>query len=172
MLYQESNIYKSTICQFSLFSYHETFLKSEEECNKVGGYLADVLDNDENNWIKSVLNVINPKDGTDYWLGGKVGGYRHNMYWMTGNLFKCSVLRSQKLKSRSSIVCLHCTILRQCNRNWDLSKNDILSLQFNWRSGDLMVWCPSQKKWQKEAMMPTQDCSNFFLSSKILFRFI
>ena len=77
------------ISQFSLSSYHETFLKAEEECNKVGGYLADVLDNDENNWIKSVLNVINPKDGTDYWLGGldadrdgdKQG---HNMYWMTG----------------------------------------------------------------------------------------
>ena len=28
---------------------------------KVGGYLADVLDGDENNFIKSVLNVINPK---------------------------------------------------------------------------------------------------------------
>ena len=28
---------------------------------KVGGYLADVLDADENNFIKSVLNVINPK---------------------------------------------------------------------------------------------------------------
>ena len=87
---QASNIYKTTICQFSLFSYHETFLKSEEECNKVGGYLADVLDNDENNWIKSVLNVINPKDGTDYWLGGldanRDGDRKdHGMYWMTGN---------------------------------------------------------------------------------------
>ena len=28
---------------------------------QVGGYLADVLDGDENNFIKSVLNVINPK---------------------------------------------------------------------------------------------------------------
>ena len=27
----------------------------------MGGYLADVLDGDENNFIKSVLNVINPK---------------------------------------------------------------------------------------------------------------
>ena len=78
------------ISQFSLSSYHETFLKAEEECNKVGGYLADVLDNDENNWIKSVLNVINPKDGTDYWLGGldanRDGDRKdHGMYWMTGN---------------------------------------------------------------------------------------
>ena len=78
------------LLQFSISSYHETFLKAEEECNKVGGYLADVLDNDENNWIKSVLNVINPKDGTDYWLGGldaNRDGDRdhHGMYWMTGN---------------------------------------------------------------------------------------
>ena len=28
---------------------------------QVGGYLADVLDADENNFIKTVLNVINPK---------------------------------------------------------------------------------------------------------------
>ena len=115
------------ISQFSLFSYHETFLKAEEECNKVGGYLADVLDNDENNWIKSVLNVINPKDGTDYWLGGANNGWdgdgtwmgvHPSMYWvsslyswLTGNLFNYSVFSSQKLKSRSSIVSLHCTIL-------------------------------------------------------------
>ena len=48
------------------------------------------MDNDENNWIKSVLNVINPKDGTDYWLGGldanRDGDRKdHGMYWMTGN---------------------------------------------------------------------------------------
>merc|ERR1739844_153150 len=54
-------VYRNGFC-YLFTSYHETFLKSEEECNKVGGYLADVLDNDENNWIKSVLNVINPKD--------------------------------------------------------------------------------------------------------------
>ena len=44
-----------------LFSYHETFLKAEESCNKVGGYLADVQDAAENDFIKGVLNVINPK---------------------------------------------------------------------------------------------------------------
>ena len=38
----------------------------------------------ENNWIKSVLNVINPKDGTDYWLGGLDVAF--NMCWYyTGN---------------------------------------------------------------------------------------
>ena len=42
-------------------SYHEDFLKAEELCNEVGGYLADVLDNAEADFIKSVLNIINPK---------------------------------------------------------------------------------------------------------------
>ena len=42
-------------------SYHENFLKAEESCNEVGGYLADILDNAEADFIKSVLNVVNPK---------------------------------------------------------------------------------------------------------------
>ena len=88
---RRSGYIKAPFDNFPIFSYHETFLKAEEECNKVGGYLADVLDEDENNWIKSVLNVINPKDGTDYWLGGldaNRDGDRdhHGMYWMTGNV--------------------------------------------------------------------------------------
>ena len=66
-------------------SYHETFLKAEEECNKLGAYLADVLTKEENDWIKSVLNVINPKDGTDYWLGGLDADRNRAMQWMTGN---------------------------------------------------------------------------------------
>ena len=102
------------------------------------------MDEDENNWIKSVLNVINPKDGTDYWLGGANNGWggdgtwmgiHPSMYWvsslyswLTGNLLNYSVFSSQKLKSRSSIVSLHCTILRQCNGNWDLSNNDSASV--------------------------------------------
>ena len=42
-------------------SYHENFLRAEESCNEVGGYLADILDNAEADFIKSVLNVVNPK---------------------------------------------------------------------------------------------------------------
>ena len=68
-------------------SYHETFLKAEEECNKVGAYLADILDDDENNWIKSVLNVINPKDGTDYWAGGLDADRNKQMQWITGKSY-------------------------------------------------------------------------------------
>jgi hypothetical protein len=47
--------------QTGIFSYHETFLKAEESCNEVGAYLADVQDVAESDFIKSVLNVINPK---------------------------------------------------------------------------------------------------------------
>ena len=66
-------------------SYHETFLKAEEECNRVGAYLADVLTKEENDWIKAVLKVINPKDGTDYWLGGLDADRDKGMQWITGN---------------------------------------------------------------------------------------
>merc|ERR1719189_2880873 len=76
-------VYRNGFC-YMFTSYHETFLKAEEECNKIGGYLADVLNADENNWIKSVLNVINPKDGTDYWLGGLDADRNAGLQWMTG----------------------------------------------------------------------------------------
>jgi len=63
---------------------HTPYLTAEEKCNEVGGYLADVLDGDENNFIKSVLNVINPKDGTDYWLGGMDIDRDKGLHWLTG----------------------------------------------------------------------------------------
>ena len=82
-------VYNNGFC-YMFTSYHADYLEAEESCNEVGGYLADILTEEENNWIKSVLNVINPKDGTDYWLGGldaNRDGDRdhHGMYWMTGN---------------------------------------------------------------------------------------
>ena len=49
-------------------SYHESYLNAEERCNEHGAYLADVLDQAENDFIKVVLRAVNPKDGTDYWL--------------------------------------------------------------------------------------------------------
>jgi hypothetical protein len=76
-VYHKGNCYMFT-------SYHETFLRAEELCNEVGGYLADVLTDEENNFIKSVLNVINPKDGTDYWLGGLDNNRDKELRWMTG----------------------------------------------------------------------------------------
>ena len=65
-------------------SYHEDYLKAEETCNKAGAYLADILDAEEANFIKSVLNVINPKDGTDYWLGGLDADRDHGLQWISG----------------------------------------------------------------------------------------
>ena len=49
-----------------------------------GAYLADVLSKDESDFIKSVLNVINPKDGTDYWLGGLDADKNKGMQWISG----------------------------------------------------------------------------------------
>ena len=61
---RRSGYIKPPFYNFPIFSYHETFLNAEEECNKVGGYFMIYhLDNDEDNWIKSVLNVINQDNG-------------------------------------------------------------------------------------------------------------
>ena len=87
-------VYHNGFC-YMFTSYHETFLKAEEECNKVGAYLADINEEEENNWIKSVLAVINPKDGTDYWAGGLDADRNKQMQWITGT-FLC-FLPFQKL---------------------------------------------------------------------------
>merc|ERR1711973_627614 len=65
-------------------SYHVDFLKAEELCNQEGAYLADILTAEEGNFIKYVLNVVNPKDGTDYWLGGLDFDKNKSLQWMTG----------------------------------------------------------------------------------------
>ena len=52
-----------------------------DSCAEKGAYLTDILDQEENKFIKDILMVINPKDGTDYWAGGvKEGG----LHWITG----------------------------------------------------------------------------------------
>lgn len=76
-------IYYSGAC-YIFSSVHTPFLKAEEECNEVGGYLADVLTNEENEFIKTVLKAINPKDGTDYWLGGLDADRNKQLQWITG----------------------------------------------------------------------------------------
>ena len=79
-------VYNNGYC-YMFTSYHVDYLKAEELCNQEGAYLADVLTNDENNFIKGVLNVINPKDGTDYWLGGLDADRDKGLQWMTGISF-------------------------------------------------------------------------------------
>ena len=46
---------------YQFTSYHEDFLKAEEICNEQNAYLADILNKEEGDWIKSVLLLINPK---------------------------------------------------------------------------------------------------------------
>ena len=65
-------------------SYHESYLAAEERCNEHNAYLADVLDQAENDFIKSVLRAVNPKDGTDYWLGAMDIDRNKNIQWLSG----------------------------------------------------------------------------------------
>ena len=66
------------------YSYHVDYLRSEELCNEQGAYLADILDQAESDFIKTVLNAVNPKDGTDYWLGGLDADRDTGLQWITG----------------------------------------------------------------------------------------
>ena len=45
------------------------FEPAMDSCAEMGAYLADILTERENQWIKDVLMVVNPNDGTDYWAG-------------------------------------------------------------------------------------------------------
>jgi len=65
-------------------SYHVDYLIAEELCNEAGAYLTDILDTAESNFIKTVLNAVNPKDGTDYWIGGMDADRDKGLQWLTG----------------------------------------------------------------------------------------
>ena len=65
-------------------SYHVDYLRSEELCNEQGAYLADILDQAESDFIKTVLTAVNPKDGTDYWIGGMDADRDTGLQWLTG----------------------------------------------------------------------------------------
>ena len=41
-----------------------------------GDYLTDILSEEENTFIKDILMVINPKNGTDFWAGRRCDGGR------------------------------------------------------------------------------------------------
>ena len=76
-------VYHKGFC-YMFTSYHVDFLKAEELCNEHDSYLADILSNEENTFITNVLNQINPKDGTDYWIGGLDADRNKGLQWMTG----------------------------------------------------------------------------------------
>ena len=59
-------------------------LQAQDECAANGAYLADVADEAEENWIKGILNAINPQDGTDYYLGGQDLDDGQGMHWLSG----------------------------------------------------------------------------------------
>merc|ERR1712047_234169 len=46
------------------------FHPAMESCAEKGAYLTDILSQEENTFLKDMLMVVNPKDGTDYWAGG------------------------------------------------------------------------------------------------------
>ena len=47
------------------------FEPAMDSCGEKGAYLADILTERENQFIKNVLMVVNPHDGTDYWAGAQ-----------------------------------------------------------------------------------------------------
>ena len=98
-------VYHNQYC-YLFTSYHTDFLRAEELCNEQGAYLADVLSADENNFIKSVLNVINPKDGTDYWLGGLDADKDKGMQWISG--FILAKMISSFLKFQPKFLDFRC----------------------------------------------------------------
>ena len=79
-------VYHGGAC-YLFSSYHVDFDVAIETCKQFpGAYLADALSADENNFLKTVLLAINPKDGTDYWLGG-VKQEDGSMQWLSGKIF-------------------------------------------------------------------------------------
>ena len=65
-------------------SVHTEYMAAEEICNSQGAILAEVYDEAENIYIKGILMAINPKDGTDYWLGALDANHDRILHWMSG----------------------------------------------------------------------------------------
>ncbi len=82
-------IYHGGNC-YLITSYHEMYDNAVAACESVGAYMADVLSEDEENFLKSVLDAVNPKDGTDYFLGGTDVDGDGNMVWLSGKNIKIS----------------------------------------------------------------------------------
>ena len=77
---QDSWVYNNGSCYW-FSSTRKDFQPAMDSCAEKGAYLTDILTSQENSFIKSVLMVINPKDGTDYWAGAQRGD---GMEWNTG----------------------------------------------------------------------------------------
>ena len=77
---QDNWLYHNASCYW-FSSTRKDFQPAMDSCAEKGAYLTDILSIEENTFIKSVLMVINPKDGTDYWAGAQREGGFH---WNTG----------------------------------------------------------------------------------------
>ena len=118
-------VYYNGFC-YMFTSYHVNYLTAEELCNQEGAYLADVMDQAENDFIEGVLNVVNPKDGTDYWLGGLDADRNKGLQWMTGKfsgqLFQSLKMLSIKGQCRKVFYYLCCSIDRFTNDLFQLCR--------------------------------------------------
>ena len=54
-----------------------------DSCEGKGAYLTDIITKEENMFIKDILMVINPRDGTDYWAGA-ADTWDGELRWSTG----------------------------------------------------------------------------------------
>merc|ERR1712064_31810 len=66
-------------------SKHTPFKEAESVCEENGAIMAEIYTKKESNFIKSVLNAINPKDGTDYFLGGIDAINSKEIKWQSGH---------------------------------------------------------------------------------------
>ena len=67
--------YHNTSCYW-FSSTRLDFEPAMDSCNEKGAYLTDILSQEENKFIKDILMVINPNNGTDFWAGRRCDGGR------------------------------------------------------------------------------------------------
>jgi len=76
-IYYDGNCYLFT-------SKHTPFDEAEKVCESKGAIMAEIYSKEEGDFIKSVLNIINPRDGTDYYLGGVDATKAKEIKWQSG----------------------------------------------------------------------------------------
>jgi len=77
-IYFDGNCYLFT-------SKHTPFEEAETVCEAHNAIMAEIYTKEESDFIKSILNIINPKDGTDYFLGGIDATNAKEIKWQSGH---------------------------------------------------------------------------------------
>ena len=76
--------YHNTSCYW-FSSTRLDFEPAMDNCAEKGAYLTDILNQEENTFLKDMLMVTNPKDGTDYWAGGMRNATgSQDLHWISG----------------------------------------------------------------------------------------